>query len=178
MESTYYILFLVGAFFILISSVLTLIGADSESEVEGDSVGILYFVKLSIFFITGLGGGGLHAIHNGATTLSETLPYGIGLGIVFSLLFISIVYGFSKLKKEDPISYTESIGKKGEVTISIPANESGIGKINVIVGSSLREVEAMTKEDIDLKLNSSVIVTEIEGNVFYVTQNKTGVQNG
>ena len=161
----------IGSFVIFIMFVISIADIiDMEEIEEGDSIGILYLLKLGIFFITGFGGGGLHAIINGETNVSVTVMYAVLYGVIFSAVYAVIIYGFSKLKKEDSISFEESIGNHAEVTV--PIGKKGVGKILVRVGNTLREEEALSENGEAYKIGDTVIVSKVQGNTFIVKGEK------
>jgi hypothetical protein len=67
----------------------------------------------------------------------------------------------SRLQSNGNIIIDNAIGKKAEVYMSIPASNSGIGKINVIVQERLCEFEAVTNAHRSIKPGESVVVTAL-----------------
>lgn len=95
------------------------------------------------------------------------------LGIVISLL-IGIVSGIlvvggliavmnlakNKFIEDGTMDIKNAIGLTGNVYLKIPKSNEGIGKIQVIVQGSLRELEAVTRGE-EIATGEEVIVTEV-----------------
>jgi uncharacterized protein (DUF58 family) len=70
------------------------------------------------------------------------------------------------------IQVSNAIGKVGEVYITVPAENKGRGKVNVVVQERFFEFEATTSAERDLKTGESVFVTGItEDNALIVIPN-------
>ena len=54
----------------------------------------------------------------------------------------------------------EAVGKEGEVYLTIPAKKQGAGKVNVLVGETLTEFDAVTDEREDIPTGQKVVVRE------------------
>ena len=61
-----------------------------------------------------------------------------------------------------------AVGQKAEVYLTIPANRSGTGKVNINLDGTLRELEAISDEEI--KTGSIVTVCEILNNSILIVK--------
>ena len=88
-------------------------------------------------------------------------------------LMASIFYYFSKLTDSGTMSLKNAVGKIGEVYLTVGASRGNIGKISIKVQGSLRELEAITDDDEDLKMGTVIEVTDIiTDNLLLITKSK------
>ena len=77
--------------------------------------------------------------------------------VLTSLLF----YWMGKMAESGTLRIKNAIGVVGEVYLPIGANRSEIGKIQIKVQGSLRELEAITDNNEELKTNTIIKVLEV-----------------
>jgi hypothetical protein len=172
MEQTYWVVALVGTFVFLIIFVITFLGFDHDADVHADvsdmdaddgGVGFQFFTfKNFVAFLTIFGWTGLACIQNNLESgLTLILSFIAGLTMMFltSLLF----YWMHKLAESGTLKMSNAVGLTGEVYIPIKAKRESIGKVQLKVQGSLRELEAMTDEEFDLTTGTVVNVKEIIG---------------
>lgn len=172
MEQTYWVVALVGTFVFLIIFVITFLGFDHDADVhadvsdmdaDDDGVGFQFFTfKNFVAFLTIFGWTGLACIQNNlGSGLTLILSFIAGLTMMFltSLLF----YWMHKLAESGTLKMSNAVGLTGEVYIPIKAKRESIGKVQLKVQGSLRELEAMTDEEFDLTTGTVVNVKEIIG---------------
>jgi hypothetical protein len=68
-----------------------------------------------------------------------------------------------KMADSGNISVKNAIGATGKVYIPIKANKGNVGKVQVTFQGSIREMQAVTLQDMDLPTNSIIKVTGIAG---------------
>lgn len=119
------------------------------------------------FFAVG-GWAGLSAYsltYNGAAAIITAIIFG-------SLALLLVAWFFkwaASLHYDGTLNMDRAVGKTGEVYMTIPANMSGTGKINVIIQQRLTEADAMTRANRPLKYGEMVTITEISmGSTFIV----------
>jgi len=137
---------------------------DSDVSVDGDTGIDFQFITLknlvaffTIFGWTGIAciGGGLGA---GTAVIISTIA-----GIFMMALMASIVYFMGKLTDSGTLNLKNAIGKVGTVYLTIPANRSGLGKIQIKV-QGLQTLDAMTDNEEEIKTGSIIQVSEILNN--------------
>ncbi|WP_372794082.1 hypothetical protein [Lutibacter sp.] len=169
LEQTYWIIALVGSAVFLIIFLLTFIGggdtdmdADaSDFEVDDGGVGFQFFTfKGIVAFFTIFGWSGLTCLNNNLST-TVTLIISFIAGILMMVITTSLFYWMHKLAESGTLQMKNAIGVIGEVYLPIGAKRSKMGKIQIKVQGSLRELEAITDESEDLKTGTMVKVTEI-----------------
>ncbi|WP_372753081.1 hypothetical protein [Labilibaculum sp.] len=154
----------------LIQIVLTFIGGDfddvsaegdADLAIEGD-VGIDFqFISLKnmIAFFAVFGWTGIicmdMGLSAGVSTLIATLA-----GLLMMLIMASILYFMGKLIEEGTLNINNSIGKTGNVYLTVPANRKGMGKVQIEV-QGLQTLDAITDNDSDISTGSLIQVVEV-----------------
>jgi hypothetical protein len=65
------------------------------------------------------------------------------IGIVLVAIVMSLFYGLSRMSQSGNLELKNAIGQVAEVYLTIPASQSGIGKIHIKIQGALRELDAM-----------------------------------
>ncbi|SNY94694.1 hypothetical protein [Flagellimonas pacifica] len=171
-EKVYWITAIIGSFVLLVLMVLTFVGGDVEdvsgdidADIDGDSgIGFqfLSFKNLMGFF-TIFGWSGISCIENDLST-SVTILVSVVCGLLMMLAMASLFYYLSKLQSSGTLKLKNALNQIGEVYLTIGANRSSIGKVSINVQGTLRELEALTDEDADLKQGNVVKVHKVTDN--------------
>ena len=169
LEQTYWIIALLGSFVFLIIFILTFIGG-GDSDMDGDAsdfeaddggVGFQFFTfKNIVAFFTIFGWTGITCIDNGLST-GLTLILSIIAGLLMMVLTSSLFFWMHKLAESGTLKMKNAIGVIGEVYLPIGAKRSKMGKVQIKVQGSLRELEAITDNEEELKTGTMVKVTKI-----------------
>jgi len=125
------------------------IDADFDSEVDislGDSIGLpfqLFTIRGIIGFFLVFGWSGfLLSKNNVHPILTFILAFVFG---AITLVLVALIYSLAlKLETDGTTKLKNAIGKEAEVYLPIPANNTGYGKIHVVISGALREVDAIT----------------------------------
>lgn len=169
LEQTYWGIALLGSAVFLIIFVLTFIGGgDSDmdadaSDFESDDggVGFQFFTfKNVVAFFTIFGWTGITCIDNGLST-GLTLIISVIAGLLMMVLTSSLFFWVNKLSASGTLKIKNAIGVIGEVYLPIGAKRTKMGKVQIKVQGSLRELEAITDNEEELKTGTMVKVTEI-----------------
>ena len=137
------ILLTIGLLFSLIfllQMVLSLFGADHDSDASGhsdvsvsDDAGIPFqFITLKnmVAFFAIFGWTGLLCMQSGMAPWLSLLLAVLG-GLVMMTIMASLVYFMSKLADDGTIDSTRAVGCTGDVYLIIPAKRAGQGKIHI-----------------------------------------------
>jgi membrane protein implicated in regulation of membrane protease activity len=174
---------------LLIQIVLTFIGfGGASSDVGGDvpdDIGAADFEasditdaaqsSFSFFtfrnfvaFFTVFGWAGIIGIKNGFSDVMVVL-FGIACGLLIMLIISTLFYFISKLADSGNLDIRNTVNQVGNVYLPIRANSGNIGKVQVNVQDSIREMRALTYKDQDLPTGTVIKVTGIEsGNILVV----------
>lgn len=169
LEQTYWGIALLGSVVFLIIFILTFIGG-GDSDMEADAsdfeaddggVGFQFFTfKNIVAFFTIFGWTGVTCIDNDLST-GLTLILSIIAGLLMMVLTSSLFFWMHKLAASGTLKMKNAIGVIGEVYLPIGAKRSKMGKVQIKVQGSLRELEAITDNEEELKTGTMVKVTEI-----------------
>lgn len=154
--------------FVLIS---TFMGADSDDlgdvDVETDAdigAGFHFFTfKNTVAFFTIFGWSGIASLGDGSSKTTVVI-ISLVCGLIMMTLMASLFYYISKLVSSGTLKMENALNAIGEVYLTVGANRSSIGKIQIKVQSSLRELEALTDHDTDLTQGMVIKVVEVTSN--------------
>ncbi len=170
LEQTYWIIALIGSAIFAVIFLLTFIGGDTDVDMEADGtdfdaddggVGFQFFTfKNIVAFFTIFGWSGLSCLDGGLST-GLTLVISTISGLIMMVLTTLLFFWINKLAESGTLKMKNAIGAIGEVYLPIGANRSKMGKVQIKVQGSLRELEALTDNDEELKTGTVVKVLEI-----------------
>ncbi len=170
LEQTYWIIAIIGSVIFIVIMIMTLFGGDMDSDMELDEgdfqaddggVGFQFFTfKNLVAFFTIFGWTGVVCIDNGFST-GLTLFIAAIAGLAMMVATSSLFYFMYRLSESGTLQIKNAVGTIGEVYLPIGANRSKTGKIQIKVQGALRELEALTDEDVDLKTGTVIKVTEV-----------------
>lgn len=160
--------------FVLIT---TFLGADSEdigdvdAEVDADTgAGFQFFTfKNTVAFFTIFGWSGIAMIDEGSSKTIVLLVSFVS-GLAMMTLMATMFYYISKMVSSGTLKMENALHAVGEVYLTIGANRSNIGKVQIKVQSALRELEALTDSDTDLKQGTVIKVTEVTPNGILIVE--------
>jgi hypothetical protein len=155
-----------------IQLILTLIGIewhnndlDNVEEVdfnhEADFISgfRLFTLRNFIIFFLGFGWAGIFAVHAGFNqVISILVAFLVGLFLMFTVALMFFL--MTKLTESGNITLSNSLNAFGRVYLPIPANRSGVGQVQITIQGSVREVEAVTDDEM-LPTGTPVKVLEV-----------------
>lgn len=136
----------------VIQMVMTFIGVDAGEGLEADFDGNLddaggpfqfFSFRNLINFLLGFGWSGVafyEIIEH--RFLLIALAFLIGFGFV--LIFFLIIRQLQRLAEDNTFKIQEALGKTAEVYLTVPAQRSGTGKIQVSIKGTVKEMPAIT----------------------------------
>lgn len=167
---TYWIVALVGSVIFVIIFIMTFVGGDMDGDMEADlseldaddgGVGFQFFtLKNVIAFFTIFGWTGVTCLNSGYAT-STTLIISSIAGLIMMALTSLLFFWMHSLAESGTLKIKNAIGSVGEVYLPIGAERSKVGKVSIKVQGSLRELEALTDSEEELKTGTVIKVLEI-----------------
>lgn len=158
--------------------IVNFFGGDVESDVDMDldvdgDMGFQFITfKNLIGFFAVFGWTGLTCIDMGVGN-GTTLIISFLAGIAMMVLLGTIFYFMSKVTEEGTLDIKNAIGGLGEVYLTIPPRRTGFGKVQIRVQGGLRELDAVTDEEEEIKTGQLITVKDIvSGEILLVTANK------
>ena len=156
----------------IIETVLTFIGADVEMEMdtdfdiadggfEGDPSMNLYTFRNLVNFLLGMSWTAILLNEQmKSKALLMLIAFAVGAAIVFAVMMM--FKGLSKMQQSGNINVFESaVGCSGKVYLTVPGERKGQGKVQININNSVREYDALTDSEDDLKTGTSIKVTEV-----------------
>lgn len=154
----------------IVETILTFIGADVEMDTdidvadggfEGDPSMNLYTLRNLVNFLLGMS---WTAIILNDQIASKALLMLIAFA-VGALLVAAVMYMFkwlSKMQQSGNINIFQSAaGCNGKVYLTIPAERKGTGKVQISINESIREYDALTDSETELKTGTAIKVVEV-----------------
>ena len=156
----------------IIETVLTFIGADVEMDMdtdfdiadggfEGDPSMNLYTFRNLVNFLLGMSWTAILLNEQmKSKALLMLIAFAVGAAIVFAVMMM--FKGLSKMQQSGNINVFESaVGCSGKVYLTVPGERKGQGKVQININNSVREYDALTDSEDDLKTGTSIKATEV-----------------
>lgn len=156
----------------IIETVLTFIGADVEMDMdtdfdmpdggfEGDPSMNLYTFRNLVNFLLGMSWTAILLQEQIASkALLMIIAFAVGALLVFAVMML--FKGLSKMQQSGNIDvYRSAVGCSGKVYLTVPAERKGAGKVQININNSVREYDALTDSEDDLKTGTSIKVIEV-----------------
>ena len=177
LEKIYWIIAGISTLVFLIILITSFIGADTDdlgdvdADVEGDTgAGFQFFTfKNMVAFFTIFGWSGIASLDSGKSVV-VTVLISVGCGLIMMLIMSALFYYISKLSDSGTLKMENALNSIGEVYLTIGAKRSNIGKVHVRVQNSLRELEALTDHETDLKQGTVIKVIEVTSNGLLIVE--------
>jgi hypothetical protein len=178
-EQIYWGVALIASLFFVFVLVSTLLGGDTDefdtdAEIESDTGADFQFFSFKnlVAFFTIFGWTGIGFIGSGYST-ALVVVLSIVCGLVMMFIMGYLVLQMNKMTSSGTLKMENAVNQLGEVYLTIGANRSTMGKVQISVQGSLRELDALTDADVSLKSHTVIRVTEVTPNgILIVTPTK------
>lgn len=170
-DKFYWVIAIAGSVAFVILLAMTLFGGDVDdagdvdADVDGDTgIGFQFLsLKNLVGFFTIFGWVGISCI-----AYDTAKPITIGVSVVAGLMMMFamawLFYSLSKMTHDGSLKLKNAVGGTGEVYLTVGAQRSRVGKIQINVQGHLRELEAITDSSTDLVQGDVVRVSDITSN--------------
>ena len=168
LEHVYWIIALIASLIFMVLFLGTIIGGvdadmdgvDADIEADG-GIGFQFLtVKNVTGFFTVFAWAGIASINSGYSS-TITIVISLIAGLIMMFVMAWLFAFMAKQAESGTLLIKNAIGQIGEVYITVGKNRSTIGKIQIKVQGSLRELEALTDDEEDLVQGNVIKVTEI-----------------
>ena len=155
----------------ILETVLTFIGIDHDGSFDMDTSADgsfesepsmnLYTFRNLVNFLLGMSWTAILLKEQIASTALLML-----IAVVAGILLVAaVMYMFkwlSKMQQSGNIDvYKSAVGCIGKVYLSIPAQRKGAGKVQITINEAVREYDALTDSESELKTGASIKVVEV-----------------
>lgn len=164
----------VAAFVFMTLLSLVGFGLDVDLDFDGGDGGFFAFFTLRnmLAFFLGFSWTGLMLLDWGLP-IPAALLGGAAVGLLVASFVVLAMKGVSRLSSSGNLELVNAVGAEGSVSIVVPGNKKGHGKVSIPLQGRLVELEAITDSVHDLRRTTRVRVTEISGHQLVVTSVKT-----
>lgn len=167
----YWAIAIIASLNFIVTIVMSLIGGDTDelgdvdAEIDGDTgIGFQFITyKNLVGFFTIFGWSGIACIDEGFSK-PTTIIISLICGLIMMAIMAAMFYYMRKLSDSGTLIYKNALDQIGEVYLTVGANRSKIGKAHVRIQGALRELEALTDSDTDLKTGTVIKVTSVTPN--------------
>jgi hypothetical protein len=136
-------------------------GHDISHSNEDAGPGFSFFtIRNFIAFFTTFSWSGI-AFNNAGLGNNLTILLAILVGLLAMAIISTLFYFIMKMADNGNVLMKNAIGSTGKVYIPIKANNKNIGKVLVTFQGALREMQAVTMQNVDLPTNTLIKVTDI-----------------
>ena len=161
----------------MITLILTCIGGDVDdigdvdTDIESDTgIGFQFITfKNLVGFFTIFGWSGIACIDAGLSK-PITIIISIICGLIMMTVMAAMFYYMRKLNDSGTLDFKNAKNAVGEVYLTIGANRSKMGKAHVRIQGALRELEALTDSEIDLKSGTVIKVKDVTDNGILIVE--------
>jgi hypothetical protein len=170
-QKTYWVITGISTLIFLFVLISTFMGADTDdigdidAEIDADTgAGFQFFtLKNVVAFFAIFGWSGIASIDTG-NSKSITIIISLLCGLAMMFVMAAMFYYISKLTSSGTLKMKNALNSIGEVYLTVGANRSKIGKIQIKIQGALRELEALTDYDEDLNQGKIIKVIEVTNN--------------
>ncbi len=164
-EQVFWLIAIMASFIFLIVLVTTFLGGDTDIDGDFDGgAGFQFFTfKNGVAFFSIFGWIGIACLNYGMG-LTTSILIASACGFVMMLIMAGIFYYVNRLTESGTMEYKNAVNMTGEVYLEVGKNRSKAGKVQINVQGSLREMEALTDENQDIKRGSLVTVVSVTEN--------------
>jgi membrane protein implicated in regulation of membrane protease activity len=168
LEHVYWMIAMISGILFVVVLVGTFIGGTDvemdnvDADVSADGgIGFQFLTfKNMVGFFTVFAWAGIASINSGYSN-TVTVFISIFCGLVMMVLMAWMFFFMAKQAESGTLQIKNAIGQIGEVYTTVGKDRSSMGKIQIKVQGSLRELEAITDEDVDLTQGNVVKVLEV-----------------
>lgn len=173
----YWIIALIGSLIFVVTLILTFIGGDADDigdvdmEIDGDTgIGFQFITfKNLVGFFTIFGWSGIACIDAGMSK-PMTIIISLVCGLIMMTIMAAMFFYMRKLNDSGTLDFNNAKGAVGEVYLNIGANRSKMGKAHVRIQGALRELEALSDSDIELKSGTVIKVMDVTDNGILIVE--------
>ncbi len=146
------------------------IGAEDYDIDAMDSLHIFTLRGIIAFFVV-FGWVGL-VMDSHAVSLWITIPVAVLCGAVIMIALAYLLRAIMRLQSGGNIDNRNALGTSGTVYLTIPAERSGIGKVNILLQGSYVERDAVTDSADAIPTGAEIVVTGLSGQTTLVVRRK------
>ena len=179
LEKIYWGLAIPFTLFFILQLIVTFFGGEvvddssADADIEGDDgIGFQFLtLKNLIAFFTIFSWTGIACLDSGMSS-GLTIFVSFIAGLIMMSIMASLFYFMSKATESGTMDINRAKGGVGEVYLTVKAQRGNIGQVQIKVQGSLRTLEAITDDHLDLPTGTVISVTDvINDNILLISKN-------
>ena len=127
----------------------------------------LMTIRNVVAFFSLFGWTGLAFNHMGLP-LGLTILFSFICGLIMMVITAALFYGMYRLQSDGNVNYDSAKGLKGTVYLKIPPTGQGYGQIRIVLQGKIIEMEAVSKDTVEIPTGSNVIIKEVSSSIAVV----------
>ncbi|MBF8149746.1 hypothetical protein ITJ86_07530 [Winogradskyella sp. F6397] len=183
LSKIYWLVAIIGSLIFTVVMIMAFVGGDADdigdidADIDVDGAGFQFIsFKNLVGFFTIFGWSGIACIDAGLST-PVTIVVSIISGLLMMVIMAALFYFISKLSDSGTLNYKNALDAVGEVYLPIGADRSKMGKVNVSVQGSMRELHALTDSLTELKTGTIIKVVDVTANgILIVDQTRKPIE--
>lgn len=164
-EQVFWVIAIISTAIFILVMISTFLGADTDVDMDMDGgAGFHFFTfKNAVAFFAIFGWVGIAGMAHGYS-LTLTIVIAFICGLIMMVIAAALFYYINKLNASGTLDYHNAIHSTGEVYLEVGKKRSRMGKVQISVQGTLREMEALTDDEKDIKRGALVIVESVTEN--------------
>lgn len=146
------------------------VSADFDGDMSGESEPFqLFSLRNLVNFCMGFGWAAI-VFYEKIESPAILSLIAFGFGALVLAVFFFVMNRMNKLNEDHTMNLNNAIGKTGTTYLRIPENQSGRGKVQIVIQGASRELDAMTRGEA-IPTGSGIKVVEVMDNLLIVVKN-------
>ncbi|WP_407557025.1 hypothetical protein [Winogradskyella sp. 4-2091] len=177
LSKIYWLTAILGSLVFSVVMIMAFTGGDAD-DIDGDIEAGFQFISFKnlVGFFTIFGWSGIACIDAGLST-PLTIIVSTVCGLLMMVIMATLFYFISKLTDSGTLNYKNAIDAVGEVYLTIGEDRSRMGKVNVSVQGTMRELDALTDSLTPLKTGTIIKVVDVTSNgILIVDQTRKPIE--
>ena len=177
LSQLYWLVAIIGSLIFSVVMVMAFAGGEAD-DIDGDIEAGFQFISFKnlVGFFTIFGWSGIACIDAGLST-ALTIFISVICGLLMMVIMAALYFFISKLSDSGTLNYKNALDAVGEVYLPIGADRSKMGKVNVSVQGTMRELDALTDSLTPLKTGTIIKVVDVTSNgILIVDQTRKPIE--
>ncbi|REE17029.1 hypothetical protein DFQ09_105243 [Winogradskyella pacifica] len=177
LSQLYWLVAIIGSLIFSVVMVMAFAGGEAD-DIDGDIEAGFQFISFKnlVGFFTIFGWSGIACIDAGLSA-ALTIFISVICGLLMMVIMAALYFFISKLSDSGTLNYKNALDAVGEVYLPIGADRSKMGKVNVSVQGTMRELDALTDSLTPLKTGTIIKVVDVTSNgILIVDQTRKPIE--
>ena len=177
LHKIYWLTAIIGSLVFSVVMVMAFAGGDAD-DIDADVEAGFQFISFKnlVGFFTIFGWSGIACMDAGFST-PLTIIISVFCGLLMMVIMAALFFFISNLSDSGTLNYKNALDAVGEVYLTIGEDRTKMGKVNVSVQGSMRELDALTDSLTPLKTGTIIKVVDVTSNgILIVDQTRKPIE--